>query len=148
MKKEVIALARYRMSRSRETFSDGLRLLDKGSLNGATNRFYYAAFYAARALLATKELDSSKHSGVISLFNKHFVKTDMIEPDNAKILKKSFEKRQDIDYEDFIEITRPEVENLKEKILEFIDTCEEVLEQLLKDKIPFPSAKEEKIGEE
>lgn len=140
MKKEVIALARYRMSRSRETFNDGLRLLDEGSLNGATNRFYYAAFYAARALLAARELDSSKHSGVISLFNKHFVKTGTIEPDKAKILKKSFEKRQDIDYEDFVEITRPEVENLKEKVLAFIDTCEKVLEQLFEKKDPSLSA--------
>ncbi|MBU1599651.1 HEPN domain-containing protein [bacterium] len=38
-------------------------------------KWLYAIFSAARALLATKDLDSSKHSGVISLFNQHFVKT-------------------------------------------------------------------------
>jgi uncharacterized protein (UPF0332 family) len=38
-------------------------------------RSYYAMFTAARALLATKHLDSSKHTGVVSLFNQHFVKT-------------------------------------------------------------------------
>ena len=130
MKKESTALARYRLLSSREAYNDGLKLLNGGSLNGATNRFYYAAFYAARALLAMKELDSSKHSGVISLFQKHFVKTCLIEPNKAKILKKSFEKRQDIDYEDFIEIKLTEVENLKEKNLEFINECEKVLERL------------------
>jgi uncharacterized protein (UPF0332 family) len=35
---------------------------------GAVNRFYYAAFYVARSLLALRELDSSRHNGVISLF--------------------------------------------------------------------------------
>lgn len=131
MKKELISLARYRLSRARETYGDALKLLKEGSLNSATNRFYYAAFYAARALLATKELDSSKHSGVISLFNKHFVKTGVITPDKAKILKKSFEKRQDIDYEDFVKITLPEVEGMEDKILEFIDECERLIEDLI-----------------
>lgn len=131
MKKELIALARYRLTRAKETFDDALKLLNEGSLNSATNRFYYAAFYAARAILATKEIDSSKHSGVISLFNKHFVKTGIIEPDKAKILKRSFEKRQDIDYEDFVEITRQEVEGIKDKVLEFINECEKALERLL-----------------
>ncbi|MEW6418531.1 MAG: HEPN domain-containing protein [Nitrospirota bacterium] len=132
MKNELIILARYRLSRARETYNDALKLLDEGSLNSAVNRFYYAAFYAARALLATKELDSSKHSGVISLFNRHFVKTGAIEPEKAKVLKKSFEKRQDLDYEDFVKITRSEVEGMKDKILEFIDKCEKLLEELLK----------------
>lgn len=134
MKKELIALARYRLTRAKETFDDALKLLNEGSLNSAINRLYYAAFYAARAILATKEIDSSKHSGVISLFNKHFVKTGIIEPDKAKILKRSFEKRQDIDYEDFVEITRQEVEGIKDKVLEFMNECEKALEQLLKNK--------------
>ncbi|HVJ49982.1 HEPN domain-containing protein [Desulfitobacterium sp.] len=37
------------------------------------NRYYYAAFHAVRALLALKELDSSKHSGVISYFNRFLI---------------------------------------------------------------------------
>jgi uncharacterized protein (UPF0332 family) len=134
MKDQVTVLAKYRLSRARETFDDGMKLLKDGTLNSVINRFYYAAFYAARALLATKELDSPKHSGVISLFNKHFVKTGKIDPDKARILKKSFEKRQDTDYEDFVEVGRSEVEDLKDKILEFVDECERGLEDLLKKK--------------
>jgi uncharacterized protein (UPF0332 family) len=38
------------------------------------NRLYYAAFYAARGLLATKDLESSKHARAISLFQQNFVK--------------------------------------------------------------------------
>ncbi len=134
MKKEVVTLAQYRMERAQEAFQDGLRLLENGSPKGATNRLYYAAFYAARALLALKELDSSKHSGVISLFNRSFVKTGVILPSKAKALKKSFEKRQDIDYADFIEITRPEVEDLKTQVREFIDECTSALDELLNGK--------------
>jgi len=132
MKKELVTLAHYRMDRAREAFDDGVRLLESESLKGATNRLYYAAFYAARAVLAVKELDSSKHSGVISLFNKHFVKTGLILPAKAKTLKKSFEKRQDIDYADFTEISRSEVENLKMEIQAFVDECASVLEALMR----------------
>lgn len=55
MSKEVAALAEYRLERSRDTYEDGNTLLQRGSLAGAMNRYYYAAFYAARALLATVE---------------------------------------------------------------------------------------------
>lgn len=89
MNNKVSILAKYRLSRARETFDDGLKLLKGGSLKSAINRFYYSAFYAARALLATRELDSPRHSGVISLFNKNFVKTGKIDPNKAKVLKKS-----------------------------------------------------------
>ena len=74
MREEILKLARHRLARAREARKDGETLLAGGSLNSAANRFYYAAFYAARALLATQEVDSSRHSGVIALFQKHFVK--------------------------------------------------------------------------
>ncbi len=93
MKNKISELAKYRMLRAREPFNDGIKLLEGEALNSAVNRFYYAAFYATRSLLATKDLDSSKHSGVISLFNTHFVKTGEIDHNQAKFLKKSFEKR-------------------------------------------------------
>ncbi|MCM8798860.1 MAG: HEPN domain-containing protein, partial [Candidatus Omnitrophica bacterium] len=75
MKKEVAVLAKYRFERARETRKEAEILLSQEQINGAMNRIYYSLFYAVKALLATKELDSSKHEGVISLFHKEFVKT-------------------------------------------------------------------------
>ncbi len=134
MKNKISELAKYRMLRARETFNDGMKLLEGEALNSAVNRFYYAAFYAAPSLLATKDLDSSKHSGVISLFNKHFVKTGEVDHNKAKFLKKSFEKRQDTDYEDFVKVSRKEVEELKNGVIEFINECEKLLEKILNKK--------------
>jgi uncharacterized protein (UPF0332 family) len=74
VKSELEKLARHRFARARETFAEGDLLLTKDASMGAVNRFYYAVFYAARALLAVRELDSSRHRGVISFFQKHFVK--------------------------------------------------------------------------
>ena len=80
MNPEVEALARHRLARAREALGEGEHLLTNGALMGAVNRFYYAAFHAARSLLATRQLDSSRNSGVISLFQQHFVKTGLIAP--------------------------------------------------------------------
>ncbi len=65
-----LGLSQWRLEKAEKTFIEGDQLLKLGFYNGAINRFYYAAFHAARALLATKNLDSAKHSGVISLFNR------------------------------------------------------------------------------
>jgi uncharacterized protein (UPF0332 family) len=49
-------------------------LLSKGYYDVSASRAYYAAFYAASALLLNAGLDTSKHSGVIALVHQHFVK--------------------------------------------------------------------------
>lgn len=87
---------------------------------GAVNRFSYAGFYAGRALLATKEVDSSRHSGVISLFQKHFVTTGQVSPAQAKALPRSFEKRQNTDYADFAMIAPEEARSVREDIRAFV----------------------------
>lgn len=130
MKPEIRKLADSRLAQAREAFQEGTILLDKNSLRGALNRFYYAAFYAARALLATKALDSSKHSGAISLFHEHFVKTSQLDREKAKALSRSFEMRQDSDYEDFVQITREETLKIQQEVRVFLDECEKVLKSL------------------
>jgi hypothetical protein len=41
-------------------------LIEEQHFSGALNRVDYAAFYVARAVLAIRDLDSSRHSGVIA----------------------------------------------------------------------------------
>ena len=70
MTKEIAALARHRLARGRQTVDEGDKLLQSGAYIGAVNRYYYAAFYAARGLLALRGIDSSRHSGVIRCSNR------------------------------------------------------------------------------
>jgi uncharacterized protein (UPF0332 family) len=127
MNEEIKALARYRIEKAEEAFKEGELLLEKCALSGAVNRFYYSAFYAARALLATKGVDSSKHKGVISLFDEHFVKTGLLDREISKTLSRSFQKRLKTDYADFVAISQTEVENLKRDVICFISECKRVL---------------------
>ncbi len=69
-------LVSYRLQRARETLADARILADAGRWNPCVNRLYYACFYAVSALLVQEGLSSSKHTGLRSLFNRHFVKTN------------------------------------------------------------------------
>ena len=61
---------------------------------GAVSRAYYAMFYGVLALLATKGLGSSKHSGTISLFDREFVKPGDSSQGIVPSLHMAFERRQ------------------------------------------------------
>ncbi len=128
MKAEAATLARHRLQRARETLHEGDLLREANAQDGAVNRYYYAAFYAARALLATLELDSPKHSGVIALFNRHFVKTQVVSTDVARVLVRSFEKRLQSDYADFARTTVEDLDRLTVDVRTFVDACARVLD--------------------
>ncbi|MCG0278983.1 MAG: HEPN domain-containing protein [Thermanaeromonas sp.] len=116
-----IELSRWRLEKAERTFREGEQLLEAGSYNGAINRFYYAAFHAARALLALKKLDSAKHSGVISLFNREFVKPGLISKEASATLSTLFNLRAEADYDDFKSFTLEEAEEARDAVRSLID---------------------------
>ena len=89
---------RYRLARAHEALDDAQFLLNAGRFNATANRIYYAMFYAASALLSTRNLSSARHSGVIALFNDNFVKTGSFPMELARHLGRAFETRMDTDY--------------------------------------------------
>jgi uncharacterized protein (UPF0332 family) len=133
MTQEQKDLAKYRLQRAFETEEDATLLLERKRYNSATNRFYYAIFYAIRALLATRGLDSAKHSGVLSLFHKEFVKPGLFSKELSKIPNVSFEKRTDGDYEDYHQFSLEEVEKLAADCHTFLMEIQSVLKTLLSD---------------
>jgi uncharacterized protein (UPF0332 family) len=73
-------------------------LLDKGYYDVSASRSYYAAFYAASALLLNEGIDTSKHSGVIALIHQHFVKSGKLSKEQGRNLNWLFELRSVGDY--------------------------------------------------
>lgn len=73
--------------------------LADGFYGSAVNRAYYAIFYAANALLATRGLSRSKHSGVIAAFRQHFVKPGLIEAEYGAIYGRVMDDRHISDYD-------------------------------------------------
>ena len=73
--------------------------LNAGYYHIVVSRSYYAMFYAANALLSSKDITRSKHSGVLSAFGEFFVKTGLIETQYAKMFGNAFTARLVSDYD-------------------------------------------------
>ena len=81
-------LIAYRLDQAAETLDAARELSAAGHYRDAVNRSYYAMFYCALALLASKGLGASKHSGVLSLFNRYFIKTGEFPIEDGRHLQK------------------------------------------------------------
>lgn len=119
-------LVQYRMERARETLEEARLMFSSNHLYGAANRLYYACFYAVCALLAHHEMSSSKHGGVMSLLNHHFIKTGIVPLWLGKFYGKVYNDRTESDYGDMlseIEITQEDFVTAKE----FIETIASII---------------------
>ena len=92
MTPEETELVRFRVSRAHETLDEARLMVANGHLHASVNRIYYACFYAILALFAQEGLTSSKHSGIRSLFNIHFVKTGKLSKETASTYNDLFEQ--------------------------------------------------------
>lgn len=92
-------LIAYRLERAHESLQDA-RLLARqdGSPASIINRAYYAMFYTVLALLIERGLSTSKHSGAIALFDRHFVRDGIFPKNMSRSLHRAFDMRQIGDY--------------------------------------------------
>ena len=129
MNKELNDLILYRIARAREALEEARILADSGHWNACVNRLYYACFYVISALLSKNDLSSSKHSGLRSFFNYHFVKTGMIPKETAIIYNSLYERRQEGDYEVFVSFEETDVKPWLRDAEMFVDAVIRLIEQ-------------------
>lgn len=113
-------LIKYRISRANETYKEAELMKKEKHFNTCVNRLYYACFYAVVALLEKNGYGSSKHSGVRSQFNQHFVKTNKVSIENGKLYNRLFDARQEGDYIDFVYFDDKTVEPWLQQVKNFI----------------------------
>jgi len=97
--------------------------------SSSVNRAYYAIFYAANAVLATKGLARNKHSAVMSVFRQYFVKTGIFDAELSKIYGDVIEDRNEGDYELDVSITLEEIKADLEGAKRFVEEVEKWLKQ-------------------
>jgi uncharacterized protein (UPF0332 family) len=117
----------YRMEQAHETLQEAEILLNASALRGAINRAYYAMFYALLALLATKQLGTSKHSGALALFDREFVKTGVFHRDLSRSLHLAFDRRQTHDYGEMTQVNRQIAEETLTDAQTFVAAVESYL---------------------
>jgi uncharacterized protein (UPF0332 family) len=99
------SLLKYRIEQSHDTLREAQVLLEASALRGVVNRAYYAMFYVVLALLATRQLGTSKHSAIISLFDREFVKPGALDRNLSRALHLAFDRRQTHDYGEMVPLT-------------------------------------------
>lgn len=95
-------LIEYRLQRASETIVEAQYNADGGYFNTAVNRLYYAAYYAASALMLANGITATSHAGIKTMLSLHFVRTGLLDVEYGKTFLTLFENRQSGDYEDFI----------------------------------------------
>ena len=93
-------LSKYRMEKAKEDLSAAELLLKNNHFAQSLNRSYYANFHAVKSLLAYDKFDSKTHSGIISYFNRNYVKDGRIDKRYSQILTNSQRIRTKSDYDD------------------------------------------------
>ncbi|MFH1824808.1 MAG: HEPN domain-containing protein [Candidatus Firestonebacteria bacterium] len=113
----------YRLNQAEETLSDAKKMLQNNlSPRSIINRAYYSMFYMVLALFLKTDISikTSKHMGVISIFDKEFVHTGKIDKHYSKILHRMFKVRQEEDYKELMELSF-------EDATEFVKLAEEFI---------------------
>ena len=97
------------MDKAERSIKAAGRLLDEEYLDFGASRLYYALFYGMTGALLTQNISASKHTGVISKFNMHFIKPGIFPKEFSKIISRLARERQVGDYGLYFDISEDDL---------------------------------------
>jgi len=124
---DIGALIKYRINRAEETLDEVKLAIENNRLHLAANRIYYSVFYIVSALALKKGFKTSKHSQLLSWFNKEFVKKELIDKNLGKFYLDAYEMRQEGDYDDLVSFELKYIEDKFVLAKEFIKRIKEII---------------------
>ena len=132
MKEKTLNYLNHRRQKSQDALRDAETLFkNDGTLPAVVNRIYYALFYEIEALLLTRELSSSKHGGVRSLFNFHFVKSGVVSTEISSFYGSLFDNRQKSDYGEYMTFEQDHVRTWLSKSKSYISELDQLIDKEL-----------------
>lgn len=120
---------RYRLERADESLTAADVLATAGLWNRCVNSLYYACFYAVNALLFQSGRSSRRHSGVLHLFQRDFVRTGQVPIEFGRFYQLMFERRQAGDYRDLVWFEAAEVRPWIDQAREFVKRVTDLIEK-------------------
>jgi uncharacterized protein (UPF0332 family) len=115
------------LERAEQSIQAARQLVSGGYFDFAASRAYYAAFYAAAAVLLSERVELSKHSAVIASIHQRFVKTGKLSKEQGKALNWLFELRSVGDYGGTAHVSRQQVERAIRTAEEFLSAIKSLL---------------------
>lgn len=98
-------LIRYRLEQAEESLQSAELLYHNQKYRPSVNRAYYTMFYSVLALFVTENHSISKHSGIISIFDREYIKTEIFSRDMSRWLHEAFDLRQRADYTEMFSVS-------------------------------------------
>jgi len=117
------------VEKARKFIESAKVLLKINDYDSTVSRTYYAMFFMTEALLLTKNLAARSHSGLISLFGEHFVKTQIFSKEMGRQLNRAYDKRLMGDYGTTIAINTNDAKGLLNIGQDFIKNIADYLEK-------------------
>ena len=105
-------------------------LISGGYYDFVASRAYYAAFYAATALLLGEGLDFGKHSGVIAAVHQKYVRIGRLEKKYGKDLNWLFELRGVGDYGVKIHVSNEEADKAIVVAEDFVEAIKLLMREI------------------
>lgn len=127
MLKKRLELMNYRMEMAKERLDSAYILLEHHNFKDSIGRSYYAMFTAVRAILALGGVDFKKHAGVISYFQKEYIKTGVFEVRYSKYLSQAFQIRNNTDYADFFIVSKEDADEQYARAKDFYEMIKNYL---------------------
>ena len=124
-----VTMVRLEMEKAHTFYNQAELMFEQEQWDLAANRFYYSCFHAVQALFIYNGLASKRHSGMISQFGLHFVKTNVIDDRLGGFLTRMEQLRERADYNCIYSVTKEEVEVMIGPAKELINRIDSLLKQ-------------------
>lgn len=127
-KEELAVIVNAKVKNAREMLAVAKLNYDYEFYNSAVNRLYYACFHIASAALVSIGVTKVKsHEGVRNLFSLHFIKTGKMDAEWNHFYPYMFSCRSNADYDNFVEYTKEDVEDMLPQSIRFVDAVEKLI---------------------
>ena len=120
----------YRIERAYIALDQAKKNLQINCLEVTANRLYYAAYYAASALLLSQGIATKSHSGLITQMHKNYIKTGILTVEEGSLFRVMFDLRHEGDYEDFVDVEREDIEEYIPRVKELVEKLKNLVEEI------------------
>jgi uncharacterized protein (UPF0332 family) len=127
MKDNRTILIGYRLEQADESLESAQLLLENQKYRPSVSRSYYAMFYCVLALLVKEGIAVSKHTGVISAFNREFIKRGLLDRELSAWIQEAFDLRQRADYREFFTVSPERARDVLNRARTFVEEVKAVV---------------------
>ncbi len=103
IEEERAAIVEYRLEKANKAFVEAKDCATMEHWTLASNRLYYAVYYASSALIVNAGLAAKSHEGTIGMIGQHYVRTGILSKEDGLLLARLQNMRHTGDYDDSLD---------------------------------------------